>query len=239
MPLLSFIAILLLAPAPRQVYDEPSLQDRIVKAVMTTLATRFPDDVHRLSVRVIRTGGKLDIDQPVRLDLPSSAALPRAHLQAKVYQPTDALWQEKGWVMLYVSHFDSVGVTVKPVKKDERITTEDIRFSWLETTRFRGDPLTPAKVHRLFSQGDVFAHRHLKEERSLRADDVRNALDVELGQAVVMTYRRNQFALELTCKARTQGFAGDEIKLFAPATNKTYRVLITGPGKADWLETLE
>lgn len=239
MSLLSFIAILLLAPAPRQVHDEPSLQDRIVKAVMTTLAARFPDDVHRLNVRVVRTARTLDVDQPLRLDLPASAALPRAHLQAKVHQQTDGAWQEKGWVMLYISHFDSVGVTVNPVKKDELITVQDIRFSWLETTRFRGDPLTPAKVRRLFSQGDVFAHRHLKEERSLRADDVRNALDVELGQSVVMTYRRNQFALELTCKARTQGFTGDEIKLFAPATNKTYRVLITGPGKAEWLETLE
>ncbi len=116
---------------------------------------------------------------------------------------------------------------------------EDFRFAWLETTRFRGEPLTPDGVRRLFEKGDTFAHRHLNEERTLKEGDVRNALDVKLGQSVNMTYRRDQFVLEFTCKARMQGFTGDEIKLFAPATNKTYRVLITGPGEAEWLETLE
>ena len=93
--------------------------------------------------------------------------------------------------MLYVSHFDSVGVTARSLKKDEEISQEDIQFIWLETTRYRGIPLTPARIRKLLAKGNIYAHRHLTNERALREGDVRNELDVHLGQAVIMTYKRD------------------------------------------------
>ncbi len=141
--------------------------------------------------------------------------------------------------MLYVSHYDSVGVITRRLEEDEPVSREDTRFTRIETTRFRGEPLTPEILRQLQANGKLFANRFLKAERTLRITDLRNALDVALGESVIMTYRRNAFALEFTCKARMQGFVGDEIKLFAPATNKTYRARISGPGRARWLETLD
>ncbi len=141
--------------------------------------------------------------------------------------------------MLYVAHYDSVGVIMRRLEEDEPVMPAEIRFVRIETTRFHGEPLTPQILSQLQAQGELFANRFLKAERTLRADDIRNALDVALGQSVIMTYRRDAFVLEFTCKARMQGFIGDEIKLFAPATNKTYRARISGPGRAQWLETLE
>ncbi len=239
MPFLLFIAILLLAPVPRKYVDEPSLHARIVEAAKTMLTTRYPDEVHRLEIRLVRTGGQLDANSGVRLNLPVSAAVPRAHLQAKVQQQKDGEWKEMGWATLYVSHFDSVGVTTRKIGKDEQVSLGDFRFARIETTRFRGEPLRPADMRFLQEKGNIFAHKYLSEERALRMNDLRNALDVTLGQSVIMTYKRNQFVLEFTCKARRQGFTGEEIKLFAPATNKTYRARITAPGKAEWLETLK
>lgn len=235
---------MLLAPAPRLLEaqassDDPELHNRIVEAVETTLAQKFPANRHRLQVSVVRTGGDLDATAPLRVVFREAPALPRSHLQIKIQQPQGQDWQESGWAMLYVAHFDSVGVVTRRLEKDETLSPADIRFSWMETTRFHGDPLTPAVLRRLQAKGELFASRHLKAERTLRAGDVRNALDVELGQSVIMAYSRDTFLLEFTCKARMQGFVGDEIKLFAPATNKTYRARITAPGRAQWLETLD
>lgn len=206
---------------------------------MAQLHKQYPQDIERLDVRVMRTGGQLDVSAAVQLQLPTTGQIPRANLQLRVRQPVQGTWQDRGWVMLYFSHFDSVGVATRTLRKDEPIALEDIRYAWLETTRFRGNPLTPAVIRRLEAKGELYADRHLKEERTLRANDVRHAFDVRLGQSVIMTYERDLFVLELTCKSRTQGFSGDEIKLFSPSTNRTYRAQIIGPGKAKWLETLD
>ncbi len=239
MHILIYITLLLLAPAPLLVPDEPTLQDQILEAAHKSLATRYPDTAPRLDVRLLRTGGKLDATQPLQLHFPASTALPRAHVQVKVHQQTQQGWQEQGWAMLYVAHFDSVAVATRTLKKESAVQDTDLRFLWMETTRYRGNPMTPAKLKALAARGDIFASKHLAEDRALREDDLRPALDVALGASVIMTYKRDQFILEFTCKARKAGFIDDEIKLFAPATNKTYRARITGPGKAVWLETLE
>lgn len=239
MHLLLYIAFLLLAPAPLLAPDEPTLQDQILEAANKSLATRYPDAAARLNVRLLRTGGQLNADQPIQLHFPASTALPRAHVQVKIHQQTTRGWQEQGWAMLYVAHFDSVAVAARTLKKEGIVTADDLRFLWMETTRYRGDPMTPATWQTLAARGDLFANRHLAKDRALRADDLRTALDVALGSAVIMTYKRDQFILEFSCKARKAGFIGDEIKLFTPATNKTYRARITGPGKAVWLETLK
>lgn len=231
------IALWLLTPAANP--DPTAMHARIQKVAQSMIAHRHPDEMHRLEIKVLRTGGKLESDSDFRLDMPESVETPRARLQVRVQQKVNNQWENKGWAMLYIAHFDSVGVTTRILRKDEQVSLEDLRFTRIETTKFRGIPLTPRRLQKLLTAGEVFAGRHLSDEHPLKENDIRNAYDIELGQSVVMTYTRNQFALQFTCKARMSGFRGEEIKIYAPATRKTYRVQITGPGETKWLETLD
>lgn len=235
-----FIAILLLAPAPRLEMDDPS-HLAIVEAASEMLAIRFPDVVHHLEVRVIRTSRGINGNKSLRVIWPASNDLPRAHTQVKIEQqvPDGTQWTETGWALLYVAHFDSVALATRPIERDEQIVDGDLQFAWLETTRFSGQPLTRQVYAALQSQGELYAHRHLNANRTLRSDTIRPAYDVETSQSVTMTYRRDPVALELACKARMTGYTGDIIKLFSPVSKRTYRARITGPGTAEWLETLE
>ena len=54
-----------------------------------------------------------------------------------------------------------------------------------------------------------------------------------------MTYERGGIALELSCKARNNGFEGDTVKLYSTDTKRMYRARITETGRAAWIETLE
>jgi flagella basal body P-ring formation protein FlgA len=237
----SLLTILLLAPAPLFSAEDPGHAE-IAEAAMDLLAERFPDAAHRLEVRVIRTGGDIRPDNSLRVVWPADAGLPQAHTQVKIEQsePTSGdRWSETGWALLYVAHFDSVALTNRSLKRDEPVTEPDIQFAWLETTRFNGAPLTPRRYAELARQGEVFAHLHLNANRALRSDDLRTAYAVETGGSVTMSYRRASIELELICKARLPGYTGDIVKLFSSASNKTYRARITGPGTAEWLETLD
>lgn len=240
MILMVFIAILLLAPAPRLEMDDPN-HPAIAEAASEMLAMRFPDVAHHLEVRVIRTSRGINRNKSLRIIWPVSNELPRAHTQVKIEQQTHDTpqWIEAGWALLYVAHFDSVALTTRSIARDEQIKDEDLHFAWLETTRFTGEPLTPHVYAALQNEGDLYAHRHLNANRTLRSDHIRPAFDVETSQSVLMTYRRDPVALELTCKARMTGYTGDIIKLFSPVSKKTYRARITGPGTAEWLETLD
>ena len=59
-----------------------------------------------------------------------------------------------------------------------------------------------------------------------------------LGDPVLMAYARGIITLKLNCKAREPGAVGDEIRLYAPNTDTTYRARLTAPGQAEWIETL-
>ena len=144
-----------------------------------------------------------------------------------------------GWALVYIAHYDSVLAINRSVKKDERVAPYDIHAVWTETTRFHGEPLTPASIKPLLARGDVYANRYVAADRILKRHDLRNAYDVSTGQSVRMQYQRRGISLSLTCKARNQGFTGDLIKLYSPDTQLMYKAMITGPGVAAWVETLE
>ncbi len=212
---------------------------RIEDAALRTLAERFPDAAPRLEVRHIRSGKVPETAEALRVVLPADGGIPRGHTQVNVEARREAGgWQEAGWALLYVAHFDSVAIPTRTVRKDETVAEADLQFAWLETTRFSGDPLTPAAWKTVAAAGTVYAHRHLSEGRAVHASDVRPAYAADTGDPLTMTYRRNGFTLVMTGHARAPGFAGDIIRFFAPATKTMYKVRLTAPGQAEWLETL-
>jgi len=212
---------------------------RILAAARAALDAAYPEQAGRLDVRLVRTGGELPDDGPLRLVLPPGNALPRGRLQADLErQEVDGIWLESGWAQIYIAHFDSVATPIRTVNKDEKIDSGDVAFAWIETTRFAGEPLTPA-LFRELAVGPLFAHRHLGADRALQRDDVRPAYAATTGEPVEMTYRRERLLLSIKGQARSQGFVGDSIRLYAPATKTMYKVRLTGPGAAEWIETLK
>lgn len=214
----------------------------IEEAVEALLANRYEQLSVDFEVRLVRTGGEIDPDKPFTVTLPASDEVPRALARIEVRHDAHRSGEKtsgEGWALIYIAHFDSVAMITRPARKDEPIRPGDVRFVWTDITRFRGHPMAPGRFRRLAAHGDVFADRFLSENRLLRADDLRNAYAVTTGQSVRMYYQRRRMVLELQCKARSPGFAGDTIKLFSPDTQRMYRARITGSGQADWLETLE
>lgn len=206
---------------------------RIRTAAEQALAARFPDAATRVEVRVRRLGVALDGAEAVAVDFAGSS-LPRGTTQATIR----AGGQTLGRVLLYVAHFDSVIVARQDMARDEEVSPETLAAAWIETTTFSGEPLTPHAFRSLVAEGAVFAARTLREGRPLRPTDLRLAFAAEPGQAVTMRYRRGPLALDIACTARQAGFPGEAIRLYAPATRRTYRARLTGAGTATWLETL-
>lgn len=203
-----------------------------------TIEQRFPDDAHRLEVRVIRTSGEWDEEKDLRLLFPSGEELPRAHTQVRILTGSDIDgWQENGWAYLYVAHFDSVAMSGTTLLKNERIDPSWISYSWIETTNFHGKPLRPRDIVLLLKEGDIFASRAIKEGKVLRRNDVRSAYAADTGDAVYMSYRRGRINLTVPCQAREPGSQGDVIRLYSTETQTNYRARLTGPGTAEWVET--
>lgn len=207
----------------------------LVAAAETALAERYPEEAHRLRVRLVRTGGDVSAEA-VRLAFPPDAALPRAHTQVDVLAQGPQGWTKTGWALLYVAQYDSVVVARRSVGRDEAVAPEDLTIAWVETTRFHGEPLTAAAYRALGPA--YFARRPLREGRPLRRDDLRPPFAAETGAGVVLHYRRGTLALELPCQAREPGYAGEAVRLYCPETRTTYRARLTAPGHAEWVETL-
>ena len=228
--------LILLLALPRVDHD-PGV--RIAEAATTLLASRYPDVAHRLSVRVIRASGSIDAESPVRLSWAEALEIPKGYVQAQVEQQVGTeQWEMAGRATLYISHFDSVAVSLKSFGPDEPVQPSDFQFAWIETTKFRGRPLTTAQFAIMETQGSMFTDRFLRPDRALRVSDLRPAYAAETGQSVTMAYSRAGISLTLLTKARRPGFEGDVIKLFSSVTNKTYRARLTAPGEAEWIETL-
>lgn len=233
MLLLALVTLLLSAPLPAP--DTAAVQ----AAAEAALAARFPDDAYRLAVRVVRTGGEADDGGRVRVAFGGPTGLPSGHVQVKVLSGSDDKgWAETGWAVLYVAHYDSVAVARADVRKDDPVAPTDLSIAWIETTRFPGQPLRAADVRALESQGELFAARPLRQGRPLQAGDLRTAYAAVTGDAVLVHYRRGTFELRLSCKAREPGFVGDAIRVYSPDTRTNYRARLTGPGTAEWMETL-
>ncbi|RMF63997.1 MAG: flagella basal body P-ring formation protein FlgA [Bacteroidetes bacterium] len=214
------------------------LAGRLQAAVRALLAERYPSEAGRLQVRILRAEGALDDLDEVRLYLRSGDGLPRGHTQADVLAPAaDGSWKKVGWTLLYVAHYDSVVVPVRDLEAGTLLTPEDVSVIWLDVTTFRGQPLTATLFRRMQSE-PTFATRTLRAGQALRTGDLRPPYAAHTGDAVVMLYRRGPVTLRLTCKAREAGFTGDLIRLYYPDATTTYRARLTGPGTAEWVETL-
>lgn len=232
----SLIVLLTLLAPPSGPHDDAAA--RIRAAAQHQLAEHFPAEAHRLQVRVKRTGGRIPSDGPLRLAFPEEHALPRAHTQVKVLRPEGSGWAKTGWALLYVAHFDSVAVAREDLGDDEPVSAADLQAAWTETTQFRGEPLHPADVRALLARGEVFMAHAVREGRLLRRSDVRAAYAADTGETVALRYRRGTIRFELSCTAREPGHVGDDIRLYSSETDRMYRARLTGPGTADWLETL-
>lgn len=216
--------------------DEISSED-VRAAVETLFEERFPEVSDRLAVRVVRLGNSVESASGLRVRLNHSDSVPRGHTQVRLVALNENAWSEAGWALLYVAHFDSVGMALSDVSQGGAVTEEDVTFAWVETTKFRGEPLRPDDFRALRSD-ELFAHRPLRSGETIRMSDLRPAYLADTGQSITMTYSRNGIELKLTCQAREPGFLGDVIRAYSSDTKSTYKVVLTGPGSAIWKSTL-
>lgn len=217
----------------------PGAAQAVRRAAEQVLAERFPESAGRMEVRVRRTGGHIAGGARLQLDFPQHGDGPEGLTQVQVNERTPAgRWQKTGWALLYVARFDSVVTVPAPIRSGEPVTGAKVEVAWLETTRFRGEPLRPADFRALASEEPLVATRMLRAGRALRRGDVRPPYTADTGGAIEMHYTRGPLAFRLTCKAREPGFAHEAIRLYCPGTRATYRARLTEVGTARWIETL-
>ena len=204
---------------------------RVRTSAERLIAERFPDAVDRLEPRVLRLAAAVPSEGRLRLELAASNGLPRGHTRANLYAGSERL----GWALLYVAHFDSVLVARHDLARGDTLETAVLETAWLETTRFHGEPALPRALQRA---AHPTARRALSAGEALRVSDLVWPSAVDTGDAIRVRYARRGFALMLEAQARERGAIGEAIRVYARATGATYRVRLTAPGEADWLETL-
>lgn len=217
-------------------FDEVS-SETVRSTVEADFAERFPDIAPHLDVRVVRMQSAVETASALRVRFNQSDAIPRGHARIRLMALNEGSWNEAGWALLYVSHFDSVGVALNDVSPGQAVSPSDVTFAWMETTRFRGEPLRP---HELRGPDDetLFARRPLRAGEVVRTDDLRPSFAAETGQTITVTYRRGGLHMKLRCLAREPGHLGDIIRAYNPDTKSTYQVVLTGSGSAKWKSTL-
>jgi flagella basal body P-ring formation protein FlgA len=141
-----------------------------------------------------------------------------------------------GRATLYVAHFDSVAAAARPLARGDTVAAADLAPAWVETTRFRGEPLRWADARALAA--GATARRALGAGEPVRAGDLVAPLAVETGGPVEIRYRRGGLALALRGQARERGAVGAAVRVYCPDTRATYRVRLLAPGVGEWLETL-
>lgn len=206
-------------------------------AVETVFAQRFPDLAPGLEVRVVRMGNSVESASALRVRFNHSDAIPRGHAQVRLLTLNEGSWSDAGWALLYVAHFDSVAISRSDVPKGGSVAPGDVTFAWIETTKFRGQPLRPDDW-RAFGSDGLYAYRPLRSGEAIRADDLRPPYVAETGQTITVTYRRSGLDLKVRCQAREPGHLGDVIRAYSPDTKSTYKVVLTGPGSGTWKSTL-
>lgn len=206
----------------------------IEQAARVALAEQYPEDMHRLEVRVLRTSGPVtDLTSP-RIVFRAKSEIPRGHTQVDVWQNG----KKAGWALLYMAHFDSVLVAQTNFRTDDVIDLVDLQVAWVETTKFRGQPVKRADYASLLEKGGAFAARALRQGKALRRGDLRPPYAAETGASVTLHYERNGMRFKIIGKARKPGFVGDVIKVYVRDTDVTYRARLTAPHLAEWIETL-
>ena len=203
---------------------------RVAEATRGLLAERFPALAARLVPRVRRVAGPLP-PGPLRLALTEADAVPRGPVRADVL---DAAGRPVTWALLDVAHFDSVRVALRDVPRGAPVAPAALGVAWLDVTRFTGEPLRATVA----LPAGATARRPLRAGGALRVGDLEAPPAVDTGDAVTVRYRRGAFDLRLPARARERGGVGETVRVFCADTGATYRVRLTAPGEADWLETL-
>lgn len=206
----------------------------LVRAAEAVLAEQYPSDAHRLEVRLLRKGGAVEDVAHPEVVFTADRELPRGHTKVDVWSGGT----KAGWALLYVAHFDSVLVAQTTFRKDDMVALADLDLAWMETTKFRGEPMRLSDYETLLAQGGVFAARALRADKALRHGDLRPPYAAETGTSVTLHYERGAMRFKVIGKARKPGFVGDVIKVYSPDTGVTYRVRLTAPQTAEWIETL-
>ena len=220
--------------------DKPTdLDHAIADTAESIIESRYQTGNTDIDVRIIRTGGTIIADGALDIVLPEQSRIPRANIRVDIYSGPPNEDRQVGWAILFVAHYDSVMVANRAFRQEDQIPDDNLVSVWTETTRFHGEPLTPDALQAIRLEGEIFARRHLTAHRLLRIQDIRNAYAIKTGESVNMLYNHRGVLLELTCKARKHGFAGEVVKMFSTDTKLMYKARITGQGTAVWLETLE
>jgi len=177
---------------------------------------------------------------PLQLRLQPTTKDPVGHLQVDIWTP-DAQqgWRKVGWALLFVARYDSVVVARQTLQRGDSVSVNDLTIVWQETTQLRTPPLSPQQLRQLQLQGPLRAMRRIAAGEVLRADDLKPPPAASTGETVWMRYRRGSLELLLRCQARMPGYIGNEIELYAPQTQATYRARLTAPGWAEWIATLQ
>jgi flagella basal body P-ring formation protein FlgA len=231
LPYIAFFVLVLPAEAQDTAAD---FRAAVSDAAILALSTRAPDRADNVTVTVIRLPQEIvESSSSLEVVLPALPVVPRGRIQVGLRTDNQA----RGHAMIQIAHFDSVAVPVAALAGGAPVSSGDLRFVWMETTRHAGDPLTPSALRALGNQ-ELIARRSLRADRPLRATDLERRPAADTGDPVRMKYRRGAFMLELSCHARDRGQIGDVIRLYAEDSDTTYRARLTAPGRAEWIETL-
>ena len=105
--MIRLLFILLLMPLVVFAQDARPQAVRVRTLAEQVLAERYPDEAHRLELRVKRVEATFEAEAGLRLDFPARDQWPRGTTQVKLFTGSDAAgWQKAGWALLYVAHFD-------------------------------------------------------------------------------------------------------------------------------------
>ena len=91
--MLRFLLIALLTPIAAFAQDGGPQTVRVRALAERVLAERYPDDAHRLEVRIKRVEATFDAEAGLRLDFPAENEVPRGTTQVKLFTGSDA----SGW----------------------------------------------------------------------------------------------------------------------------------------------
>lgn len=225
---------------PASAQSSDAVEAAVHDAAEHMLASRFPKQAHRMSVRVRRVGGTVDSVGPLRLDVPNRGRIPEGPMQVRVRTKTSAgRWSTTGWALLEVAHFDSVATVRRRIRPGATVTPSDVEMAWMKITDLRGEPLRASTFRALLDEGALVATRLTDRGRVLRRSDVHPPYAADTGTAIKMLYTRGRLSFRLTCNAREPGRPGDAIRVYCPDTRTTYRARLADDGRtARWIETL-
>lgn len=217
----------------------PSAAERIRQTAREQITQQYSVSDAQIQVQVDRLRAEIPARQPLRLQFSDQWNVPRGRTRATILsQRSNGGWEERGWTMLSVSHFDSVVVSRRSLRPDDEVTPDDIHTAWVDVTRLRNQPLSPARYRELRAKDRCYTRQYIREGEVIRQSAVRHPYAARAGDRVTMIYERNGIAAHLQCKARQSGFAGQVVRISCPSTGSIYRARLTEEGTAAWQETL-